>query len=111
MKTYRISITYAECTRRYGLSEPDLRGFVDLGLLATDPATDTIHDKPGHLARLARLHHELGLSREGIDVVLAMRRRLLSLQRELQHQQALTRQLEHLLGYAAPTQDADDWLS
>ena len=110
MKTSIISITYRECALRYDLSEADLRGFVDLGLLGTDPVADTIQDKPGHLARLARLHHELELSKEGIDVVLAMRQRLLSLQRELILLRARTQQFEHLLGSTGPTLDADDWL-
>ena len=110
MKTHIISITYHDCARRYGLSEADLRGFVDLGLLGTDSNTDTIQDEPEHLARLARLQHELGLSKEGIDVVLAMRQRLLALQHELMLQRARARQFEHLLGSAGPTLDADDWL-
>ncbi len=110
MKTHLIRISYHDCALRYGLSETDLRGFVDLGLLTSDPATDTINDEPEHLARLARLQHELGLSKEGIDVVLAMRQRLLSLQHELMLQRARTRQFEHLLGTTGPTLDADDWL-
>ncbi|HEX8427925.1 hypothetical protein [Hymenobacter sp.] len=110
MKTHIIRITYHDCALRYGLSEADLRGFADLGLLATDSTTDTIHDEPEHLARLARLQHELGLSKEGIDVVLAMRQRLLSLQHELMLQRARARQFEHLLGSTGPTLDADDWL-
>ena len=110
MKTHIISITYHDCALRYGLSEADLREFVDLGLLGTDSTTGTIHDEPEHLARLARLRHELGLSKEGIDIVLAMRQRLLSLQHELMLQRARARQFEHLLGSTGPTLDADDWL-
>ena len=110
MKTSLIRITYHDCAIRYGLSEADLRGFVDLGLVGADPADNTIHDEPDHLARLARLQHELGLSKEGIDVVLAMRQRLLSLQQEVARQRARVRQFEHLLGTTGPTLDADDWL-
>lgn len=110
MKTHIISITYHDCALRYGLSEADLRGFVDLGLLGTDATADTIQDEPEHLARLARLQHELGLSKEGIDVVLAMRQQLLALQHELMLQRARARQFEHLLTSTGPTLDADDWL-
>jgi len=110
MKTHLISISYHDCALRYGLSETDLHGFVDLGLLATDPATNTINEEPEHLARLARLHHELGLSKEGIDVVLVMRQQLLTLQHELIQQRARARQFEHLLGSTGPTLDADEWL-
>lgn len=109
METHLIRITYYDCALRYGLSETDLRGFVDLGLLGADPATDTIHDEPDHLARLARLRHDLGLSEEGIDVVLAMRQRLLALQQELMQQRARARQYESLLGSTGPLFDADDW--
>lgn len=110
MKTHVITLTYRDCAARYELSEADLRSFTELGLLAADAATDTIRDEPDHLALLARLRHELGLSPEGIDVVLALRRRLLAVQHELMHQRARARQLEYLLGHAGPTHDADDWL-
>lgn len=111
METRFITITYHECASQYELSESDLRGFVELGLLGAGPSSDTIRDEPDHLARLARLHHELGLSQEGIDVVLAMRQRLLSLQTELAYQRARARQLEHLLLGSGPLLDADDLLA
>ncbi len=110
MKTHVVTLTYQDCAARYELSETELRTYADLGLLGADAATNTIQAEPDHLALLSRLRHELGLSAEGIDVVLAMRRRLLALQRELVHQRARARQLEHLLGHAGPTHDADDWL-
>ena len=108
METHIITITYHDCASQYELSETDLQGFVELGLLSTGPTPGTIRDEPDHLARLARLHHELGLSREGIDVVLAMRQRLLSLQAELVYQRARARQLESLLQNTGPLLDADD---
>lgn len=110
MKTHLITITYHDCALRYGFSETDLHGFADLGLLALDPVAGTIQEEPDHLARLARLHHELGLTKEGIDVVLAMRQRLLTLQHELMLQRARARQFEHLLGSTGPTLDAEEWL-
>ncbi|SHL64843.1 hypothetical protein [Hymenobacter psychrotolerans] len=111
METHRIIITYHECASQYELSENDVRGFVELGLLEAGPGPDTIRDEPDHLARLARLHHELGLSQEGIDVVLAMRQRLLHLQAELAYQRGRARQLEHLLRSSGPLLDADDLLA
>lgn len=111
METHTIVITYHDCASRYALTETDLRGFVEVGLLAAGPAPDTILlDEPDHLALLSRLHHELQLSHEGIEVVLAMRQRLLHLQAELIRQRARTRQLELLLRGSAPLLDADDWL-
>jgi|GEM_PF-1025035 len=110
METHIITISYHDCATQYELSETDLRGFVELGLLGAGPTTDTIRDEPDQLALLARLHHELGLSQEGIDIVLAMRQRLLTLQKELAHQRARARQLEHMLRSNGPMLDADDWL-
>ena len=110
METHFITITYHDCATRYELSEADLHSFVELGLLGAGPTTDTIRDEPDRLALLARLHHELGLSHEGIDVVLAMQQRLLALQTELAYQRARVHQLEHLLRSTGPLLDADDWL-
>lgn len=97
-----ITITFHDCAQRYGLSEPDLQEFVDIGLLHSADSPDTLRAEPDHLARLARLHHELGLSTEGIDIVLAMRRRLLNLQAELARQRARVAQLEHYLNNSGP---------
>ena len=111
MQTHIITITYRDCALTYGLSERDLREFVDLGLLQAAPdASDTIQDEPDHLARLARLHLDLGLSKESIDVVLAMRRRLLQLQAEVQLQRSRAYQLQQALHGTGPVFDADDWL-
>ncbi|MBC6699931.1 hypothetical protein [Hymenobacter sp. BT190] len=110
METHRITITYRDCASQYELTEADLRSFVELGLLAAGPQPGTIYDEPDHVARLSRLHHELELSHAGIEVVLAMRQRLLSLQAELTRQQARARQLEFMLRSAGPQLDVDDWL-
>ncbi|MGY2130642.1 chaperone modulator CbpM [Hymenobacter sp. HD11105] len=100
-----ITITFRDCASRYGLSENDLHEFVDLGLLHPAEEPDTLQDEPDQLARLARLHHELGLSVEGIDVVLAMRRRMLKLQAELALQRARIAQLERYLHGSGPLMD------
>jgi chaperone modulatory protein CbpM len=100
-----ITITFHDCALRYGLSEPNLQELVDLGLLHPADAPDTLRAEPDHLARLARLHHELGLSTEGIDIVLAMRHRLLELQTELAQQRARVAQLEYYLNNSGPLVD------
>ena len=100
-----ITITFHDCALRYGLSESDLHEFVDLGLLNPADTPDTLQAEPDHLARLARLHHELGLSTEGIDIVLAMRRRMLDLQAELARQRARVAQLEYYLNNSGPLMD------
>jgi chaperone modulatory protein CbpM len=108
METPIITITFHECATYYGLSETDVRDFVELGLL--QPAHDTpnaLLEEPDHVARVARLYHELGLSKDSLEVVLAMRQRLLLLQQELQLQQARVRQLELFLRGSSPLQDID----
>ncbi|MBC6613329.1 hypothetical protein H8B15_20580 [Hymenobacter sp. BT507] len=111
METHVITITYHDCATTYGLREQDLREFVELGLVQLAPGTpDTIRDEPEHLARLARLQHELGLSTTAIDVVLAMRRRMQQLQQELVRQRARAIQLEQLIYGNGRTLDADDYL-
>ena len=94
-----IVLTFQECRTRYGLSADDLRTFLDFGLLDASPEPDTIAvDEPDELLpRLARLHHELGLQPEALDIVLAMRRRLVRLQEALRYESHRARQLEQFL--------------
>ncbi|TGE09440.1 hypothetical protein [Hymenobacter fodinae] len=108
MDTHIITITFHDCATRYGLSEADVREFVELGLLHRAASLpDALEAEPDHLARLARLHHELGLSKDSLEVVLAMRQRLQQVQQELQLQRARVRQLERFLRGSAPMHDID----
>lgn len=108
MDTHFITITFRDCAVQYGLSETDVREFVDLGLLQPDAQQpDALHEEPDHVARLARLHLDLGLHKDSLEVVLAMRQRLVRLQRELVWHQTRVRQLEQFLRGSAPTLDAD----
>ncbi len=79
----------------------ELRDFLDAGLLRAAPAPDTvIVEEPDELLpRLARLHHELGLAPEALDLVLPMRQRLLRLQAALARETARARQLERLFPF------------
>ena len=108
METHRVVITIRDCAVRYGLSETDLYEFVELGLLhAPADAPDVLLEEPERLARLARLQHDLSLSKESIDVVLAMRQRLVELQAEVAYHRARATQLEAFLRGAGPQFDAD----
>jgi chaperone modulatory protein CbpM len=104
-KSSVITITFLDCSARYGLSATDLQEFVDLGLLQLADEADTLSVKPDLLARLARLHHELGLTTDSIDIVLTMRRRMLKLQTELALQRARVAQLERYLQGSGPLLD------
>ncbi|MBX0291748.1 hypothetical protein K3G63_14955 [Hymenobacter sp. HSC-4F20] len=108
METHIITLTFHDCAIRYGLSEADVHEFVDLGLLHPAPDTpNALREEPDHIARLARLHHELGLSKDSLEVIMAMRQRLEQLQQELTQQRARVRQLELFLRGSGPMLDLD----
>ena len=99
-----LLLTFQECDLRYGLGRAELHQFVELGLLRSAPAPDTIEvEEPDELLpRLARLHHGLGLAPEAIDLVLLMRQRLLRLQAALARETTRARELEHFLQGLGP---------
>ncbi|RPD49398.1 hypothetical protein DNI29_00935 [Hymenobacter sediminis] len=108
METHIITLTFRQCATQYGLSEDDVREFVDLGLLHPAPdAPEVLHEEPEHIARLARLHQELGLSKDSLEVVMALRQRLAQAQLELAQQRARVRQLELFLRGSSPLLDIE----
>ncbi len=90
-----LILSYREVTARYGLTDHDIRTWLEAGLFepATAPEAVQVAD-PDELPPLARLHHELGLSAEALDLVAALRRRLLVAQAALAQERAHSRQLE-----------------
>ena len=105
METHVLILTYQEVDARYGLSQQELRQFVELGILRPAPApADAVEvEEPDELLpRLARLHHGLGLAPEAIDLVLHLRQRLLHLQSALAHETARAHQLEAFLNGTGP---------
>ena len=98
METHLITLTFQECSIRYGLAPAELHEFLQAGLLRAAPVPETvIVDEPDDLPRLARLYHELSLPPEALDVILAMRQRLVRLQALLADERARARQLENFL--------------
>jgi chaperone modulatory protein CbpM len=108
MTTHLLTLTFQECSVRYGLNPGDLRSFVDFGLLEAAAAPDTVlvAEPDELLPRLARLHHELGLQPEALDIILAMRQRMEQLQEALAHEMARARQLENFLQGNGPLLDS-----
>ena len=103
METHILTLTFQECSARYGLAPAALYEFLQAGLLRTAPAPETVFvDEPDDLPRLARLHHELGLAPEALDIILAMRQRLVRLQATLDYETARARQLENFLLGSGP---------
>ena len=94
-----LVLTYQEVDSRYGLGRAEVREFLDLGLLRPAPTPEAIEveDPDELLPRLARLHHNLGLSPEAIELVLLMRQRMMSLQAALTRETSRARQLEAFL--------------
>ena len=106
METPFLVLTFHECAVRYGLGPAALHDFLQAGLLRPAPAPESvIVDEPDDLPRLARLHHELGLSAEALDVILALRQRLVHLQATLAHETARARQLEAFLRGGGPLEE------
>ncbi len=106
METHVLVLTFQECSARYGLEPAALRDFLQAGLLRPASAPETvIIDEPDDLPRLARLHHELGLPPEALDVILAMRQRLVRLQATLAYETARARQLEDFLRGTGPLEE------
>ena len=98
METTFITLTFQECAVRYGLAPAALHDFLQAGLLRAASTPETvIVDEPDDLPRLARLHYELGLAPEALDIILAMRQRLVRLQASLARETARARQLEDFL--------------
>ena len=98
-----LLLTYHEVTARYGLSAHDIGSWLEAGLLAPADTPDHVQiPDPDELPPLARLHHELGLSAEALDVVAALRRRLLAAHEALAQERARARQLEFFLGMERP---------
>ena len=98
METSTLTLTFQECSVRYGLGPDALAEFLQAGLLRLAAAPETvIVDEPDDLPRLARLRYELDLAPEALDIILAMRRRLVRLQATLVYETARARQLENFL--------------
>ncbi|WP_426058546.1 hypothetical protein [Hymenobacter sp. B1770] len=107
METHILTLTYQECSAQFGLSAAELHDFLQAGLLRPAPVPDAvIIDEPDDLPRLARLHHELGLAPEALDIILAMRQQLVRLQATLEYEKARARQLENFLRGAGPLEEA-----
>ena len=103
METHILTLTFQECSARYGLAPAALHEFLQAGLLRPAPAPETVFvDEPVDLPRLARLHHELDLAPEALDIILAMRQRLVRLQATLDYETARARQLENFLLGSGP---------
>ncbi|CAN5911796.1 hypothetical protein BH24BAC1_BH24BAC1_40730 [soil metagenome] len=93
----RKYVTVKEFSRFHGLDLTVIREFVEFGLVEVHevdqeeclPAEDL-----QRVERLTRLYQELGINKEGIDIILNLREQLISLQEEKEALQYRLQQLE-----------------
>lgn len=93
----RRYITVEEFSRFHGLERTFIREFVEFGLVEVHlvdeeeclPAEDL-----ERVERLTRLYRELGINKEGIDIILNLRDQLIALQAEKEALQYRLQQLE-----------------
>jgi len=80
-------ISIEEFSSQHGIEVTLIREFAEFGLLHTHfeqnleclMAEDVVH-----VQRLIRLYQDLGINKEGIDIILSMREQILSMQEELE---------------------------
>lgn len=92
-----IYITIDEFSNHYGIQRDLIREFVDFGLITTysQPSGECLMaEDTEHVARLIRLYSDLGINKEGIDIILSMREKLIQMHHELDKLRYKTHQLE-----------------
>ena len=93
----RRYITVEEFTRFHGLERTVIREFVDFGLVEVHRVAEEeclSAEDVERVERLTRLYRELGINKEGIDIILNLREQLIALQEEKEALQYRLQQLE-----------------
>ncbi len=95
MDTHRF-IELREVSERFRIDFEVCRQFADFGIVATMVENNTLYMEPEDVPTLCHavsLYRDLGVNKEGIEAILAMRQRITRLQEEVEH---LTRRAERL---------------
>ena len=82
-----VYITIEEFSTRHGVEKELIKEFMEFGLLNTHKQQEgecLTADDTEHVARLVRLYHDLGINKEGIDIIISMREQLINMSRELE---------------------------
>jgi DNA-binding transcriptional MerR regulator len=90
-------ISIEEFSSQYGVEVTLIKEFAEFGLLHTHYQQNLEYleaDDLAHVQRLIRLYQDLGINKEGIDIILSMREQILSLQQELQNLRYKAQRLE-----------------
>ncbi|MEX2443999.1 MAG: chaperone modulator CbpM [Alkalispirochaeta sp.] len=95
MDTHRF-IELRNVSERLRIDFEVCRQFADFGIVATIAENNTLYVHPEDVPTLCHavsLYRDLGVNKEGIDVILRMRERIVRLQQEVEH---LTRRTDRL---------------
>lgn len=92
---YYISIQ--EFSSQHGVEVTLIREFAEFGLVQMHIQQNLeclIADDIAHVRRLIRLYQDLGINKEGIDIILSMREQIMNLQQELESLRYKAQRLE-----------------
>lgn len=95
MDTHRF-IELREVSERFHIDFEVCRQFADFGIVTKIVEDNTLYIEPEDIPTLRQavsLYRDLGVNKEGIDVILMMRQRIIQLQEEVEQ---LTRRAERL---------------
>jgi hypothetical protein len=95
MDTHRF-IELREVSERFRIDFEVCRQFADFGIVSTVLENNTLYIDPEEVLTLRHavsLYRDLGVNKEGIEVILTMRQRITQLQKEVDY---LTRRNERL---------------
>jgi chaperone modulatory protein CbpM len=90
-------ISIQEFSSQYGVEVTLIREFAEFGLLQTHFEQNLeclVTDDVAHVQRLIRLYQDLGINKEGIDIILSMREQIMNLQHELESLRYKAQRLE-----------------
>lgn len=103
-------ITLEEFSRFHRIEGAVLREFVDYGLVQVHLVEEKECLQAADLERaerLVRLHHDLGINPEGLDIILHLREQLIALQAE---REALAHRLRKLEQERQPSRGASGYI-
>jgi hypothetical protein len=106
-----VYITIEEFSNQYGVQQELIKEFMDFGLVNTyhqQEAECLSAEDTEYVARLVRLYRDLGINKEGIDIIMSMRDQLIRMNDELNRLRYKAHRLEQerdLLIFDIPRQN------
>ncbi len=114
-------ITIEEFSNLQGVEITLVREFIDFGLIPVhiqQEAECLVEEDISRVQRLIRLYQDLGVNKEGIEIILSMREQILELSKEVEMlrykaqrlEQEQEQKLRHIPFRSGLIFDQDDWL-